>query len=108
MARGEERVTPPNDKKTEQVTVLGGGAVPEIKLPRREELSNAVVASAVESDTFEERPAAEPAIFGMVVETKLVHDNRAGGRVTLRAGQGQICPVAHQRMHEQKVTAGRF
>ena len=83
MARGEERI--PTDKKIEHVTMLSTGEVPDIK-PKPVDNDNTIKGSAIDED-FVAPTAAEPPVYGIVLAEKLVHCNRAGGRVTMRAGK---------------------
>ncbi len=96
MARAD--TIPTKDSETdrkEQVTVLRGGSAPEVTLPPVETLSNGVKGSALDRNPDNE-PDAEPAPgepppvvfqFGQVIETKVVHCARNGGRVTMKAGK---------------------
>lgn len=85
MARNEERI-PTGDKKNETVTMLSTGDGPPDITPPKVTNDNTVKGSAID-ENFVAPAEAEPPIYGLVVETKLVHCNRAGGRVTMRAGK---------------------
>ncbi len=80
-------------KDAEQVTVLKQGTAPEVVLPPVVD-DMSITGSALDKNPDRAEPTPAPGepeptkiIFGEITETKVVHCNRSGGRVTLKAGK---------------------